>query len=219
MKKVWPILIIIFLLAGSYLLQQPASNNHKKDASYALTGDEKRLLFTGDIIMRRGEGLVSDRIASMLQEPFDVTHCGLVLEEKGKWYVVHTLQDKQRGVDGIFAQGLDQFVAESRRGSVIVVRYKTAQDNTPLLVDRLHYYMKQDIPFDLGFDAAEPSKFYCNELLQHVFQETYGVDIFPIKLALPTTDLLKYTHFFDTTAFQPILNHQVVMPPVQRSLL
>ncbi len=209
MKRAWPIIAIITLLVGSFLLKPTAYPNNKKDASYTLTGDEKRLLFTGDIIMRRGDGMVSDKIAEMLQEPFDVTHCGLVLQEKGKLYVVHTLQDKQRDLDGIFAQELEQFVAESRPGSIIVVRYKNSEDRTPMMVERMHHYMKQNIPFDLGFDAGEPSKFYCSELLQHIYQETYGVNIFPITLKLPTTELLKYTHLFDTTAFRPVINHQV----------
>ncbi|CAN5340324.1 YiiX/YebB-like N1pC/P60 family cysteine hydrolase [soil metagenome] len=218
MKKAWPILVIILLLVGSYLLK-PTSKTHKKDASYALTGDEKRLLFTGDIIMRRGDGMVSDKIATMLQEPFDVTHCGLILYEKDKLWVVHTLQDKQRDLDGIFAQDLDQFVSESRPGSIIVVRYVTPEDKSAQLIERMHYYMKQNIPFDLGFDAADPSKFYCNELLQHIYQETYGVDIFPIKLKLPTTDLLKYTYLFDTAAFQPIINHHLQLPQRRTSTL
>lgn len=208
MKKAGWILIMILLLLGGYFMLS-SNNTDKQGVSYTLTGDEKRLLLTGDIIMRRGDGLVSDGIAKMLQEPFDITHCGVILEEQCKLWVVHAMQDKERGVDGIFAQSLDQFVAESRLGSVIVVRYKPTQDRTPLLTERIHYYLKQDIPFDLGFDAADSTEFYCSELLQHLFLETYGVDIFPITLSVPTADLLKYTHLFDTTAFQPVLNHHL----------
>lgn len=208
MKKAWPIFLIVLLLAGGYYLQ-PKNEPNKQGVSYTLTGDEKRLLLTGDIMMRRGDGMVSDGIANMLKEPFDVTHCGVVLEENGKLWVVHAMQDKERGLDGIFAQGLDQFVAESRPNSLIVVRYKTQQARLPQLVDRMHYYLKQDIPFDLGFDASDPSSFYCSELLQHLYMETYGIDIFPITLRLPTADLLKYTYLFDTTAFRPIINHQL----------
>lgn len=213
MKKAWPIVIIILLLAGSYYLQ-PKNTPNKQGVSYSLTGDEKRLLRSGDIMMRRGDGMVSDGIANMLKEQYDVTHCGVVLEENGKLWIVHAVQDKKRGVDGIFAQNLDQFVAESRPGSVIVVRYITATDRTPQLIDRMHYYLKQDIPFDLGFDASDPSSFYCSELLQHLYMETYGTDIFPIKLTLPTADLLKYTYLFDTTAFQPLINHQLLAQPI-----
>lgn len=202
---------MILLLVGSYATLKPNKIN-KQGASYTLTGDEKRLLRTGDIVMRRGEGMVSDGIAKILAEPFDITHCGVVLEEQGKLYVVHALQDKDRDIDGIIAQGLDQFVAESRLGSIIVVRYKTNEDHTPNLVKRIHYYLKQDIPFDLGFDAADPSAFYCSELVQHLYLETYGTDVFPITLSLPTADLLKYTYLFDTTAFQPILNHHIGLP-------
>lgn len=212
MKKAWPIFLIILLLVGGYFLQ-PKNKPNKQGVSYTLTGDEKRLLHTGDIILRRGDGLVSDGIANMLKEPFDITHCGVVLEEKGKLWIVHAMQDKERGLDGILAQGLDQFVAESRPNSVIVVRYKTQQARLPQLADRMHHYLKQDIPFDLGFDASDPSSFYCSELLQHLYMDTYGTDIFPITLSLPTADLLKYTYLFDTLAFQPIINHQLASKP------
>jgi hypothetical protein len=212
MKKAWPIFLIVLLLAGGYYLQ-PKNERNKQGVSYTLTGDEKRLLHTGDIILRRGDGLVSDGIANMLKEPFDVTHCGVVLEENGKLWIVHAMQDKERGLDGILAQSLDQFVAESRPNSVIVVRYKTQQARMPQLADRMHYYLKQDIPFDLGFDASDPSSFYCSELLQHLYMDIYGTDIFPITLNLPTADLLKYTYLFDTIAFQPIINHQIASKP------
>ena len=95
MKKAWPILIII-LLVGGYFLLKP-SKTHTEGVSYSLSGDEKRLLRSGDIMMRRGEGMVSDGIAKMLAEPFDITHCGLILEEQGKLWVVHALQDHDRG--------------------------------------------------------------------------------------------------------------------------
>jgi hypothetical protein len=213
MKKAWPILIILLLLVGAYCLQ-PNNEPNMKGVSYSLTGEEKRLLHTGDIMMRRGDGLVSDGIAKILQEPFDVTHCGVVLEENGKLWIIHAMQDKERGVDGVFAQGLEQFVAESRPSSVIVVRYKTSEAQIPKLVDRMHHYLKQDIPFDLGFDASDPSSFYCSELLQHLYMDTYETDIFPITLSLPTADLLKYTYLFDTTAFLPIINHQLAAKPI-----
>lgn len=211
MKKARLVLIILLLLVGGYYLLKP-SKTHKEGVSYSLTGDEKRLLRTGDIVMRRGEGMVSDGIAKMLAEPFDITHCGVILEEQDKLWVVHALQDHERDVDGIFAQGLDQFVAESRPGSIIVVRYKTNEDRTPQLIERIHYYMDQDIPFDLGFDAADSTSFYCSELVQHLYLETYNTDVFPITLSMPTTDLLKYTYLFDTIAFQPIINHHIQRP-------
>lgn len=210
MKKAWTILIIILLVGGFYILKPSKAQN--EGVSYSLTGDEKRLLRTGDIMMRRGEGMVSDGIAKMLAEPFDITHCGVILQEQDKLWVVHALQDHDREVDGIFAQSLDQFVSESRAGSIIVVRFKTNEDRTPQLVERIHYYMDQDIPFDLGFDAADPSSFYCSELVQHLYMETYNTDVFPITLSMPTTDLLKYTYLFDTSAFQPIINHHIQRP-------
>lgn len=212
MKKALAIATLLILLLGVGYFAWPTGKIDTEGVSYTLTGDEKRLFRSGDIIMRRGEGLVSDGIANMLAEPFDVTHCGVLLQEQGKLWVVHALQDKERGVDGIFAQDLDQFVAESRLGSIIVVRYNTVEDRTPQLIDRIHYYLKQDIPFDLGFDASDPSAFYCSELLQHLYMETYGVDIFPITLSLPITDLLKYTYLFDTTAFSPVINHHLQSP-------
>ena len=204
--------MILLLLGGYFMLS--SNNTDKQGVSYSLTGDEKRLLRTGDIMMRRGDGMVSDGIAQMLAEPFDITHCGVILEEQGKLWVVHALQDHDRDIDGIFAQSLDQFVAESRPGSIIVVRYKTTEDRTPQLIERMHYYMDQDIPFDLGFDAADPSSFYCSELVQHIYMETYNTNVFPITLSMPTTDLLKYTYLVDTTAFQPIINHHIQQPTV-----
>lgn len=175
---------------------------------YQLTEAEKLQFQPGDIILRRGEGMVSSAIASVLQEPYDVTHCGMLAKTSTGWAVIHAMEDESRGIDGIIAQDLDQFVRESRDGSIIVVRYKLLHADGQELVDHSLNYLQADIPFDRSFDIFDDKKFYCSELLQHVYLECVGADIFPERIKAPSTDLLKYTYLFDESVFQPILNHQ-----------
>lgn len=173
-----------------------------------LTTTEINRLQTGDIILRRGEGMVSSTIAKVLQEPYDVTHSGIILKNDTGWAVVHALSDDSRDINGIVAQSLPQFVAESRKGSVIVVRYCDMHQARQDIRQTVLGYMKQNIPFDKGFDIYNEEAFYCSELIQHVFMDCFGKDIFPYRVQLPQTDLLKYTYLFELSQFTPIVNHQ-----------
>ncbi len=186
---------------------QQGSTNESR--AYALADAEVALLQPGDIILRRGDGLVSDAIASVLQEPYDVTHCGILMRQaNGDWAVVHAMQDDARQIDGVIAQGLGQFVSESRRASVIVLRYCADSGSGSRMSDVTRYYLQQAQPFDRSFDIHDSTRLYCSELLQHIYMDCYGVDIFPMRIALPTTDLLRYTYLFQSDVFNPILNHQ-----------
>lgn len=122
---------------------------------------------------------------------------------------MHALEDEARKIDGIVAQSIDQFVAESRYQSVIVVRYCDADGYQQQLKDLASQYLSQNIPFDKSFDIYDSSRFYCSELLQHIYMDCFGVDIFPVRITLPTTDLLKYSHLFNQQVFHPVLNHQL----------
>lgn len=188
----------------------PGSTDNAHEQGDKLNSREIAALHTGDIILRRGEGLVSNTIAKVLNEPYDVTHSGILMSYQDGWVVVHALSDDSRDINGIIAQPLEQFLAESRKGSTIIVRYCDMHQAKQDIRTTVLRYMDKNLPFDKGFDIYDDSAFYCSELIQHVFMDCFSKDIFPQRISLPQTDLLKYTFLFNEQHFQPIVNHQAV---------
>lgn len=197
---------MMIVVVGIFLcLYQSACNDPDEEGTYALTSDQQSLFNPGDIILRRGKGLVSDGIAQVLNEPYNVTHCGLLVPSDSGWAVMHALSDKSRDIDGVVVQALGQFVEESKQGSIMVVRYKAMNGKEQAVLHTADGYLKKGLPFDLGFDIHDTTAIYCSELLQKVYMDNFGEDIFPIRIQTPTTELLKYTYLFDTTHFERVL--------------
>lgn len=197
---------MMLVVVGIFLcLCQWACSSEQEDKPYVLPSTQVQLLEPADIILRRGKGLVSDGIAQVLNEPYDVTHCGILMPTDEGWAVVHAMSDNSRNIDGVVAQTLDQFVEESKQGSVMVVRYKNMNCQQQAVIKTTKAYLAKARPFDLGFDIYDTTAVYCSELLQHIYWDNFQEDIFPIRLSTPTTDLLKYTYLFDTMHFERIV--------------
>lgn len=173
---------------------------------YSLSANEVSLLQDGDIILRRGSGMVSDMIASLLNEDHDISHCGVVTEREGKFYVVHSVSSNVSEVDGMQAHPLQQFVAQSKPGSVVVTRLRTEGDRSGIS-RRCVQYLKRAIPFDHHFDLNDTSSFYCSELIWRVVQEEFGVDIFE-GATLDKLSPYRFSNFLDPALFEVVLDHQ-----------
>ena len=83
-------------------------------------------LRSGDIILRRSYGLVSDIIVMELDDTLDVSHCGIIIKEPDSSYkVIHSLSKKVSDTDGVQICGLEQFMADSKIETVRVFRFRS----------------------------------------------------------------------------------------------
>lgn len=49
------------------------------------------LLHDGDIILRKGSGMISDFIAASMKDLLPYSHCGILVKENNEWKVIHSL--------------------------------------------------------------------------------------------------------------------------------
>src|SRR5580704_10605896 len=92
-----PCAIALCFLFSNYFR---SSNNKTITVHAALTEADKCLLQNGDVILRRGEGLVSDEISYVLKDqPYDETHSGIILRRGDSIYVVHSIADHEHHID------------------------------------------------------------------------------------------------------------------------
>lgn len=183
-------------------------NESKERIPYALKPDDKVLLESGDIIMRKGTGYVSNVINEMFNSGFQLSHCGMVLRENDSLFVVHTVSSELSNVDGVQAEPLDKFVSESVRNSIVVVRYKASDSIRTELAKAAKAYQYRHKEFDHRFDLADTTEFYCTELIHYSFMDVYHKDMFPERYQTDHPDFLSLNAFLDSTKFDIIVAHQ-----------
>lgn len=194
---------------GAWLLW-PADEARKPEP-YRLSAAEQGLLEPGDIILRRGSGIVSDFIANLLQEPYDVSHCGIVVEHDSALWVVHSVSSSLSDFDGMQAHRLQAFVGQSKPQSVVVSRLRTPLDRQPI-AERAKGYLKRQVPFDHHFDLADSSTIYCSELIWRIIRDEYGVDVFDAPAPGDEVGRYRFARLLDTARFDIVLNHQKERP-------
>lgn len=215
MKRV---LIIVFIAValiaiGFYLflrVYEYRSQQEQVFCNYSLSPEEISLLHDGDIILRHGYGFVSDMIVETLNDSSSVSHCAILTKQNGFWIVVHSVSSSLVDVDGVQWQDLATFVRQSKKNTIVVLRYKHAKNDSARarIGTRAMYYLNKKIPFDNAFDLFDSSKFYCSELLWAVFRDEFGVDIFKSKYRPEHYDYMKFDTFLDTSNFQVIIDHR-----------
>jgi uncharacterized protein YycO len=209
LKKVFYFVIVLFISIALFLFIY--ENNSKQEqilSTYTLNQNELKKIKDGDIILRHGYGMVSDMIADFLNNTQDVSHCAIITQNDTGFSVVHSVSQSLSDYDGVQTQDLKTFIRDSKKNSVIVLRYKNSKDICPSPVSKYaKYYLKKKVPFDHSFDITDTSEFYCTELIWKVFKDAYDVDIFSTYYGDDDIGHLKFKMFTDTNYFEEIINH------------
>lgn len=209
MKKYILILFVIISFIGVFLFAYDFRIGQEHSFStYSLSNEEINQLKDGDIILRHGFGMVSDIIVKTMNEEYDISHCAILVKDKNRFNVIHTVSQSLSDFDGVQSQTLTRFVSDCKENSIIVVRFKGNSDT--LIAHRAKYYLSKKIPFDNDFDIKDSSKLYCTELIWKVIKDTYHVDIFKEQL-LEHDKKSQYLFktLWDTSHFEIIINHHL----------
>lgn len=149
----------------------------ERTSQYRLPREQRLLLRPGDIIMRRGYGMISRMISTRLEGAYPLSHCGVVIERQGRLYVVHTVSSNVSDFDGMQIQPLDDFVRQSKPNSIAVTRLNDSLDVAILIRESLRY-LEAQVPFDHDFDLHDASTLYCSEMIWRSLNEGGGHDIY-----------------------------------------
>lgn len=209
MKKVFFFVIVFFISIVLFLFIY--KNNSKQEqilSTYSLKQNELQKIRDGDIILRHGYGMVSDMIADFLNSTQDVSHCAIITQNDTGFSVIHSVSQSLSDYDGVQTQDLKTFIRDSKKNSVIILRYKGSNDTAKSPVSKYaKYYLRMKVPFDHSFDITDTSEFYCTELIWKVFKDAYDVDIFSKDYGNDDIGHLKFKMFTDTSYFEEIINH------------
>ncbi len=113
----------------------------------------------GDIILRKGHGIISGIISASIKDSLPYSHCGIHAKEKQHWKVIHSVARELSNIDGVQLCSLDDFMAESVDSYFMLVRCRI--DNVGFLIaSPAKDYLKRKIPFDYQFNMADSSAFF-----------------------------------------------------------
>jgi hypothetical protein len=171
-----------------------------------LSSAELAELQEGDLLLRKGYGWVSDRIADYLEEEYRVTHCALILragyEEP---QVLHSLSNEK--VNGIFIEPLSDYLLESQAGSLVGIRIKGTAEERALVIREAKRLLAKKVPFDMAFNDADTTELYCAELMGYIFHRVYGEDLLPEKSSAFGLKAIRMRNFFNPIYFEILFNH------------
>lgn len=183
-----------------------ASTPPKRFPADTLTPEELAVLQPGDVLLRRGYGLVSDYILAVLQEPLALTHCGLVIRQPNDQLgVLHTGSNSDH--EGVLIEPLSSFIHQSQAPSLVAVRPNITPEQRQHLLLLAQEYAKAAAPFDYSFDDQNADALYCVELLRDLFLLVCQQDYLPIHHRWGDQSLLGFQGFLDSSRFTPLFNH------------
>jgi len=192
------LIIIIVALLYVFILSDKLEKAYN-NADYYLSENEESLLQDGDIILRRGYGLVSKRIVETLKDTLNVSHCGIIVQTDSCWSVVHSIPGRFSfsKEDGVIITPLSEFMEESYPNSVIITRLK--RDSLSRIAQKALSYAERKVPFDYDFNYNDTTSLYCSELILHILEDKFALtpEVLGVKTNLPSFSIFTNPDFFE----------------------
>jgi len=192
------------LLFLAFLMGIIPSDSSKKGTQYHFQIPDTQQWRTGDLIFRRGNGLVSDQVAFWLNSSEDITHTGMLEKVDGEWKVWHSVSRAHPPANGIVCDPLEQFARESKGYQVKVNRPPLSESQIRRALHFIQSHHQQQTPFDDAFDHLEDQKLYCTELIIHALHMATGSNEWMLEKPVWQKSVLSFEPLLDSCRFQRI---------------
>jgi hypothetical protein len=178
MKKAIMILGFFGILSSSgFYAYQKFFNQNKSVDKKAETWNDRIESFLnqtdikdGDLIFQTSQSEQSKAIQLATNSKY--SHCGIVYNENGQFYVFEAIQP-------VKTTPLDKWIARGKDGHFVIKRLKNADQ---VLTSETLQKMKQEgeklkgKSYDLTFEWSD-DKIYCSELIWKIYQRATGIEI------------------------------------------
>ncbi len=154
----------------------------------------------GDLVLRRGNSLLSGLIAKYFPDAKGMSHVGIIIRKEGSWHVVHSISGRLEKTDGIRIDTLDKFCSEAHEGEYHFISPLFEIDRG-ILGQRVRHYLAVNTPFDHSFDLEDDNQLYCSELIRSIYLQSGAEDIFHYG-EVAGIKLIDLASFFDERYWQ-----------------
>ena len=138
----------------------------------------KNILQQGDIVFRRGEGIISEIvIRSDVNGMY--SHIGVIVEHNGSLKVVHAVPgepDHEKDFDRVKLEPIDQFFSPYRSARGEVKRIELTDSQSNIIRQVAMSKVNDKIKFDHDYNLNDTTELYCTELVQLVFSHV-GINL------------------------------------------
>ncbi|KAA6336726.1 hypothetical protein EZS27_015130 [termite gut metagenome] len=166
----------LFLLFQLLFLLITIGCNNKKDTHFSALPDS--LFCEGDIVFRRGTGLVS-RMILTTDKRGNYSHVGILVKDENQWKIVHAVPGEPNfkgDPDRVKMEDIEDFFSWEKAKTGIVMRMKDNEVGNVRAAKNAIRLFHSNILFDHKYNLQDSSKMYCTELIDYVFKQE-GIDL------------------------------------------
>ena len=127
------------------------------------------ILKSGDIILRRGRGVISDMMAVASAHDKRFSHAGILQEVDSAWYVVHMIGGEGVKQDGLRFDRIQDFISDANASDWAVYRLTESDSVRQALQCEIGRLRGTRPSFDSNFNWDTEDSYYCTELVSKVY--------------------------------------------------
>jgi len=169
---------------------------------------DSSLLQEGDVVLRRGKGIISRLFQRMSMTDRSFSHAGILLFRNERWMVLHIIGREGADAPDLLLEPMERYCAADISDSNAVFRLTSSKELRDKVVQECIRINTEAPEFDDRFDLSTDSSLYCTELVYKVYRNaTSGV------ISLPLTRFagIQYTAC-DNLYYNPFAR-QIYPPP------
>lgn len=127
------------------------------------------ILMQGDIVFRKGEGMVSEIVLHSDADGL-YSHIGVIVNHNDSVKVVHSVPG-EGDFDGVKIEPIEVFFAPNRAVKGEIKRLPMTDAQRSLVGERAIEKACQRVIFDHDYDIEDTTKLYCTELVELLFAQ------------------------------------------------
>lgn len=159
----------------------------------------------GDIVLKQGHGLISEKIVDVMDEDLPFSHCAIVVADSiNTFSVIHSVSGQIAAEDGVQTIPLQEMYKDVVEGTLFVLRHKSSSEERIQIAERARQKLAQRIRFDHDFNSSDTSQLYCSEMVHQVLKEVYNKEYFQTK-TIGLTPVYSFNSILESPDFE-ILN-------------
>jgi len=164
---------LLLVIAGTPFL---VSKNAGKDQSSISSFVDTRFLKEGDIVFSHGRDLVSSIIIGH-EKQARFSHVGMLVQENGRWKVIHSTPGELNEKGGVRAEPLENFSSSKNISDIAFFRVIGVGAVQRREVKQ-YLFSQIGRPFDFKFEYSDDASIYCTELVLKALRHA-GIDLEP----------------------------------------
>lgn len=136
------------------------------------------LLREGDLVFRKGEGLVSRSILGVDRNGM-YSHIGIVVSDSDKWKVIHAVPgepDYEGDPDRVKLEEIQEFFGKDKAVAGALMRLAGDSISAVKASSKAMEVYRRRTLFDHAYDLEDTTRMYCTELIRFVYQ-CAGMDL------------------------------------------